>query len=220
MTPGNPILSARQRPSTTRDGALQARTLLPLAWSLLLVLSPLWGHSLRQRWNENSELKRQLQARQATLDQLRAVAVAARIEGREYDDLLLEFASLTGLRASDPFRDPAAEEPSSIQVAALVRAVQEASWKESDSDSPSPITLLSVTPGARQRLGPFLMTEFELNLEGRFHSLSDFLDLLTQVGRNRRLAISIGSLKLSSQPSTAGTGTLSITLPVRAYFRE
>lgn len=207
-------------PGQTARGALQFRTFLPLVWLTLLVISPVFSDSFQEQVREHLSLSTLLKSRQANLDQLRAVTVAARIEGREYDALLDEFGALTGLRASDPFRAPSRGEPASIQVAALVRAVQEASLKDVEPDAPAPIVLLSVTPGARQRLGPFSMTEYELNLEGRFHALPAFLDLLTQVGRHQRLAISIGSLRLLSRPDTSRTGMLSITLPVRAYVRD
>lgn len=219
MTSGGPISPPIATSAPPKRGAFRGRAALPIAWVLLLLFAPSWP-PLQQRRSEHALLDSQLKTKQATLDELRALAVAARIEGRESNALQDEFATLTGLRASDPFRDPAHEEPASIQVAALVRAVQEASSKEVGPDDPAPITLLSVTPGARQQLGPFLMTEFELNLVGRFRAIPAFLDLLTQVGHNRRLAISVGSLKLSSQADTQETGALSITLPVRAYFRE
>lgn len=219
MTSGGSISPPIPTPASPRPGAFRARAVLPIAWVLLLLFTPTWL-PLQQRWIEHAKLDSRLRASQRTLDQLRAVAVAARIEGRESSTLQEEFATLTGLRASDPFRSPTREEPASIQVAALVRAVQEASSREGGPDDPAPITLLSVTPGTRQQLGPFLMTEFELNLVGRFRAIPAFLDLLTQVGRNRRLAISVGSLKLSSQADTQETGILTITLPVRAYFRE
>ena len=201
-------------------GGLKLSSLLPLAWCLLLFLAPLWGPSFLQRWQEASSLRLQLHERQSILDQLGATAVAARAEGREYESLLDEFAILTQLRASDPFRDPQQDLPSSVQVAALVRAVQEASHEDVEPGAPVPITLRSVTPGSKQRFGPFLMTEFELNLEGRFHALPAFLDLLTKVGQRRRLVVSVGSLSLSSRSDTERTGILTIKLPIRAYFRE
>lgn len=207
-------------PAPDRTGGLRGTSLVPLLWCALLILSPLTSAQLQQRQDEETSLRESLKQRQAHLDQLQAVSVAARAEGREYEKLLDEFATLTQLRASDPFREPQRELPSSVQVAALVRAVQEASFKETPPDSPPPIILRSVTPGERQSLGPFQMTEFELNLEGRFHALPAFLDLLTQVGQRRRLAVSVGSLSLSHRSDTARTGLLNIKLPIRAYFRE
>ncbi len=207
-------------PASNTTGDLKVTTLLPLAWCLLLFLAPLWGSSFHQRWQEESTLRLRLTERQSTLDQLSATSVAARAEGREYESLLKEFTTLTQLKASDPFRDPQQDLPSSVQVAALVRAVQEASHQDVAPGTPLPITLRSVTPGSNQRFGPFLMTEFELNLEGRFHALPAFLDLLTQVGQRRRLVVSVGSLSLSSRSDTERTGILSIKLPIRAYFRE
>ncbi len=161
---------------------------------------------------------RLLEARRQ-LEQLRARSVAGRIESQEYGELLKEFALLTELPASDPFRDPSASPLISVHVASLVTAVQQSLQ---DPGRPGELPrFLSVTPGRPERIGPFVMIEFGLNLEGRFRSLPAFLQLTGNLAKSRRLAVSIGDLRLDSTHLNPTTGEgLGITLTLRAYFRE
>jgi hypothetical protein len=155
------------------------------------------------------------------LEGLRAQAVAGALEKREYQALLKDFAALTALQASDPFRDPYTSTPSSVQVASLVTALQRALSEPVEEDGPPRLEFLSVSSGGQQRLGPFVMTEFGLNLRGRFRAIPGFLRMTAELARHRKLAISIGELRLDNREIDPATGEgLIISLQIRAYFRD
>lgn len=198
---------------------IRFRTALPVLWPLLLLISSAWFGGLQNLVNEGRTLERRLLEDHRRLDQLRARAVAGRIENAEYQELLQEFAVATALPASDPFRDPKSSALSSVHVASLVTAVQKALLEPGQDDALP--EFLSVIPGRPERVGPFVMMEFGLNLRGRFHSLPAFLRLMGTLARHRRLAVSVGELRLDSRRMDPVTGEgLGITLTLRAYFRE
>lgn len=197
------------------------RTFLPLLWPLvLLALGTIHSGLLEdlERYRKGREM---LESRRRQLESLRAQSVAGRLESQEYQALLKEFAALTSLQASDPFRDPQATSLGTGQVASLVDGLQAALSEPAEAGGPEPLQFLSVSPGQQQRIGPFIMVEFGLNLRGRFRSLPSFLRLMTKLAHHRRLAISIGELHLDSSSLDPATGEgLAITLPVRTYFRD
>ncbi len=155
------------------------------------------------------------------LEMLRAVMVSGRLEKREYESLLKEFAALTSLQSSDPFRDPNAGTMSSIQVASLITSIQEALSSPVEEEDPPRLELISVSPVGQERIGPFVMMEFALNLRGRFRAIPSFLRMTAELARHRKLAISIGELHLDSSEIDPTTGEgLAISLPIRAYFHD
>lgn len=201
---------------------MRARTLLPILWTVLLLLYGLFSESVLGQVREQRETAQRLERDRRHLESLRATAVAGRMELAEYEALVLEFGALTHLKSSDPFSDPHAVAQGSAHVASLVRGLQEAltAPPPDDAQGLEPLFFLSVSPGQQHRMGPFVAVEFAFNLRGRFRDIPGFLNLLTELGRRRRLAISIGSLRVASTESTPTTGELAITLPVRAYFRD
>lgn len=195
------------------------RTLLPILWPLLLLAAGAWFGGLRDRQAAQRAGEFRLLESRRHLEQLRARSVAGGIESREYEKLLKEFALLTALPASDPFRDPSTSPLTSVYVASLVSAVQEA-LRHTLPGEELP-EFLSVVPGRPERIGPFVMVEFGLNMRGRFRSLPAFFRLMGSLAQNRRLAISVGELRLDSSRLDPNTGEgLGITLILRAYFRE
>lgn len=200
---------------------MNRRTVLPLLWPLALLVLGQLNNGFLQRVRDYRDGRELLESRRRHLDELRAQAVAGRLEGREYQALLKEFAALTSLQASDPFRDPQAAPLGTGQVASLVNGLQAALAEPVEEGGAEPLQFLSVSPGQQQRIGPFIMVEFGLNLRGRFRALPSFLRLMTRLAHHRRLAISIGRLHLDSTYLDPVTGEgLAITLPIRTYFRE
>ena len=200
---------------------MNRRTFLPLLWPLLLLALGQVNDGLLQRIEEQRRTAYQLEERRRYLEGVRARAVAGRLESQEYQALLKEFAALTSLQASDPFRDPQIATLGTVQMASLVDAIAEAMSEPVEEGGPERLEFLSVSPGKQQRFGPFIMAEFGLNLRGRFRALPGFLRLMATLAHHRRLAISIGELRLDSTNLDPLTGEgLAITLLIRTYFRE
>jgi hypothetical protein len=197
------------------------RTLLPILWPLLLLLFGQFDGGLLVQIEEQRLIRVRLEESRGRLDSVRAQAVAGRLESLEYQALLKEFGALTSLQVSDPFRDPQSVTLGSVHVASLIRGLQNALAQPPEEGAPEHLEFLSVSPGGQQRIGPFVMMEFVLNLRGRFGSIPSFFRLMARLGHHRRLAISIGELRIDSTQIDPVTGEgLAITLPVRAYFRE
>lgn len=199
---------------------MNRRTFFPLFWPALLLIFGWTADFLYLQQTDLLRLEARLTQRQQQLGALRARAVASRIEATEYRKLTNEFQSTTGLFASDPFRDPATVRGTQ-HVALFIGAVESSLRNQASSDeSIRRLQFLGVTPGPMERFSPFVSVEFAINLSGRFSEIPGFLDLLSEIGRRQKFSISVGSLSVRSLPSTDVTGQLSITLPVRAYFRE
>lgn len=200
---------------------MNRRTFLPLLWPLLLLAVGQVNGGLLERLDEHRKTALQMEERRRYLEGLRARSVAGRLDGREYQTLLKEFAALTSLQASDPFRDPQAGTLGTVQMASLVDELMEALTEPVEAGGPERLEFLSVSPGQQQRVGPFIMAEFGLNLRGRFRALPSFLRLMARLARHRRLAVSIGELRLGSTDLDPLTGEgLAITLLIRTYFRD
>lgn len=199
---------------------MNRRTFLPILWPLLLLLFGRVDGGLLVQIKEQRLIRARLEESRGRLDSLRAQTVAGRLEGLEYQALLKEFATLTSLQASDPFRDPQSVTLGSVHVASLISGLQNA-LAQPEEGAPKPLEFLSVSPGGLQRIGPFVMMEFKLNLRGQFGSIPSFFRLMATLAHHRRLAISIGELRIDGSQIDPVTGEgLAITLPVRAYFRE
>ena len=199
---------------------MNRRTFLPILWPLLLLLFGQVDGGLLVQIKEQRLIRARLEESRGRLDTLRAQTVAGRLEGLEYQALLKEFATLTSLQASDPFRDPQSVTLGSVHVASLISGLQNA-LAQPEEGAPEPLEFLSVSPGGLQRIGPFVMMEFKLNLRGQFGSIPSFFRLMATLAHHRRLAVSIGELRIDGSQIDPVTGEgLAITLPVRAYFRE
>lgn len=165
-------------------------------------------------------MKAQKVASQSRLVELQAIAVASRIDEKKYADLVVEFADLAGLNLDSEYAVSKGEV--SAQIARFVEAVTDGLREERFASGQHSNYLLfrSVTPGERQVIEPFLSVDFELNLEGRFFALPDFLNLLSEIAAEQRCAVSIGELRVARTDAQHNTGRLTITLPLRAYFLE
>lgn len=199
---------------------MNRRTFLPVIWPLLLLLLGFLLDPLLGQLEDHRQTAALLQEGRTRLEGLRAKTVAGRLDTLEYRELVAQFAALTNLQASDPFRDPGVKALGTVQVASLIDGLQRALSQPLPPDQPERLEFLSVSPGVQQQISPFVTVEFALNLRGRFRAIPAFLDLLTNIGRSRNLAISVGALRIESTSETPTTGELTITLPVRAYFRE
>jgi hypothetical protein len=187
---------------------------------LLLLSVSFWRAGIHSLYLESRMVQRRAVAAQSRLEALQALSVASRIDQKKYDDLVVEFADLTGLRLGTEFAVSKGEV--SAQVARFVDAIVEGLREEQFSLAEEPNYLLfrSVAPGQRQALEPFLSVDFEINLEGRFFALPRFLLMLTRIAQEQKCAISIGELQVARASEFGNTGELSITLPLRAYFLE
>ncbi len=200
---------------------MSARAVIPILWPILLLGASLIQAGLPEKIAEQRMLSAKLDNDLRRLEMLRAVMVSGRLEKREYESLLKEFAALTSLQSSDPFRDPNAGTMSSIQVASLITSIQEALSSPVEEEDPPRLELISVSPVGQERIGPFVMMEFALNLQGRFRAIPSFLRMTAELARHRKLAISIGELHLDSSEIDPTTGEgLAISLPIRAYFHD
>jgi hypothetical protein len=200
---------------------VKGRIVLPILWPLLLLAFAICSDSLLPLLAQRQGTELLLQQRRGRLEKLRAVAVAGRIERQEYDSLVTEFGALTHLPASDPFRDRSVSPSGSAQLGLLITGLQAGLAElESRPGSLPPLEFLSVSPGQNERIGPFVVLEFDLNLRGRFHAIGQFMQLLDRVGRQHKLMLSVGVLRVESMEETASTGEEAVTVPVRAYLRE
>ena len=195
-----------------------ARSALPVFLPLLLLCFSFWRAGLYEDYRMSREVRQELLAAESRLEELRAISVASRIDEQKYGSLAVEFASLTSLGLD---RETAVSKGEvSAQVARFVEAVVAGLREErfALADERSYLLFRSVTAGERRELSPFLSVDFELNLEGRFFALPEFLDLLSQIASRQSCAISVGELRLAPLESAPNTGRLLITLPLRAYF--
>lgn len=196
-----------------RQGRLFA-LLLPV---VLLSIS-FWKAGLQDRYQEAVSLKRQANRAQSRLEELRATSVASKIDQKKYRALVQEFALLTGLDTTQGEKSVPRGEMTA-QVGRLVDALTLELRSGSFSQSPDRyLNFRSVTPGERQVIEPFLFVDFELNWEGRFFALPEFLVLLSEIAEEQKCAISLGELQVVSTAEMGNAGSLSITLPLRAYF--
>lgn len=180
-----------------------------------MLLSP-----LQRQANELNASTKQLRA---DLDLLQAKVAMAASQRHAYDALIIEFAELTGLQASDPFRSPSRRAQGSAHVAILISGLQQHFATASlDRDDPDYLEFLPVSLKGQERLGPFVITEFALHLRGRYRAIPDFLKELAFIGERYKLVISVGDLRVERGTETSPNGAplLAITLPVRAYFRD
>jgi hypothetical protein len=196
------------------------KTFLPIFWPLLLLFYAQLDGGLLSLIEEYRLNLQRLENGRRHLESLKARVVAGRIVASEYETLLDDFATQTNLPASDPFRDPQAATVGSIQVASLVSGLQVALNGPEENQRLLDLEFLPVSLGDQQRIGPFVMVEFALNLRGRYRAVPEFLGLLAQLGQQRRLVLSIGELRVDSTEMTQVNGELAITLPLRAYFRD
>jgi len=109
-------------------------------------------------------------------------------------------------------------------VDAVVEAVraQEASFEEAE---PALLTFKSVTPGARSSMDRFLLVDFHLNLEGRFHALPQFLSelsrIVSRISKEENCAISFGrEISIASENPGGKSGYLLIKFPLRVYLLD
>lgn len=188
---------------------MSPRLLIPLAVPLLLFSLGLVLDGVITRSQDLHRLERQRQHSQLRLEDLQAQAVAAREDARTYQGLLEEFESLVGLQQE---RGSASE-----QLAGFMGAVEAHFLTE---PAPQALHFVSVSPGSQHRFSPFVAVEFDLNLTGRFYALPRFLKQLSEIAQQQQCTVSVGVLQVQSSQRTAYTGELSITLPLRAYFRE
>jgi hypothetical protein len=163
---------------------------------------------------------KRLEAAEARLIQLQAIDVASRIDEKKYSGLVSDFAQLTGLELESDSAVTKGE--ATAQVGRLVDSVIRSLKQEGALSrfQGSYLLFQSVTPGQRQVVGPFLSIDFELNLEGRFFALPEFLVLLSRIAREEQCTISVGELQVSSKVPGGRSGELQIVLPLRAYFLE
>lgn len=196
------------------------RSALPTALPLLLLCFSFWRAGLYEDYRSSRDVRHRLIAAESRLQELRGKDVANEFYKREHQKLTVEFAAVTGL-GLDP-ETAVTKGEVSAQMARFVDAVIRGLKEErfAGADERSYLLFLSVTPGERQdeALAPFLSVDFELNLEGRFFALPEFLGLLSRIAEDQRCAISIGELRLEPLKKAPNTGRLLIRLPLRAYF--
>ena len=71
-----------------------------------------------------------------------------------------------------------------------------------------------------EAIPPFLVVNFEMNLEGKYLAMPLFLDSLSRIAREQKCPISVGGIKVSPVEPSSNSGVLDITIPLRAYFVE
>jgi hypothetical protein len=192
---------------------------LPFLIPLILIGVSFWRAGVVQKYTESRLLQQRSVAAQEKLDELQAVSVAANIDDRKYQGLVVDFAELTGLNL-DPENALSKGEVNS-QISRLIDAVvTDLERYENAPTGERYLIYRGVTPGDRQVIEPFLAVDFEMNLEGRFFAVPLFLDSLSRIAKEQKCAISIGELKVSTAEPNSNTGVLLITIPLRAYFLE
>lgn len=188
---------------------------MPLTIPVLLFTIGTLFDGVLARTADLHRLELQRQHSQLRLEALQAQTVAARVGESSYPDLIEEFETIAGFRGR-----ATGDGDASAQLAAFVGAVEDHFLQKSGFEEDLPLRFVSVSPGSEHSFPPFLAVEFDLNLKGRFHAIPGFLKRLSAISEEQACSVSVGVLRLSSGPKTWTTGELSITLPLRAYFRE
>ncbi|HIB65560.1 MAG TPA: hypothetical protein EYO33_10740 [Phycisphaerales bacterium] len=195
------------------------RYLVPFLLPLLLLGYSFFRAGVYDRYRDLQALKRDSLAAEQRFSEVQAVDVSFRYLKDDYAVLLSQFSEVTGLKMSS--EEAVSRGESAGQVARFVEAVTEGLKDESFSSSERAyLEFKSVTPGERQVWEPFFSVDFELNLEGRFFALPDFLKLISVVAQEQQVPISIGELRVSAVSPVSNSGELSIVIPLRAYFLE
>ncbi len=195
------------------------RYLVPCLLPLLLLGYSFFRAGVYDRYRDLQALKRDSLAAEQRFSEVQAVDVSFRYLKDDYAVLLSQFSEVTGLKMSS--EEAVSRGESAGQVARFVEAVTEGLKDESFSSSERAyLEFKSVTPGQRQVWEPFFSVDFELNLEGRFFALPDFLKLISVVAQEQKVPISIGELRVSAVSPVSNSGELSIVIPLRAYFLE
>lgn len=192
---------------------------IPFFIPLLLITASFWRSGVVQKHFEAQALERRSLAAQSKLDQLRAVDVAHNDDNLEYKQMVKDFADLTGL-SLDPENAPTKGEVSA-KIGRLIDAVvaDMDRFGRSQPDEPY-LVFKGVKPGVSEEIPPFLVVDFEMNLEGKYLAMPLFLDSLSRIAREQRCPISVGGIQVSPVEPGSNTGILNITIPLRAYFVE
>lgn len=179
-----------------------------------------------QEYREAQSTHQRLLFAQARLRRVKDREIVAGQEERNYQNLIKEVSALTGL---DRHTNAVSKGESTVQASRFIDAAATAlkseefqrllDLREVKQDERF-LQFKNVTPGRRQDLGSIAVVEFDLHLEGRFNPLPVFLKLLATIAEKDSRAMSIGELRLDLLQGAPDPGTLSITVPVRAYFYE
>lgn len=193
--------------------------ILPFLIPVALISISFWRSGVVQKYFEAQALQRRSVAAQSKLDQLRAVDVASNLNDREYKEMVKDFADLAGL-SLDPETAPTKGEVSA-KVGRLIDAVV-ADMDRFGSVQPEEPYLVfkGVQPGVSEAIPPFLVVNFEMNLEGKYLAMPLFLDSLSRIAREQKCPISVGGIRVSPVEPGSNSGVLDITIPLRAYFVE
>lgn len=192
---------------------------LPFLIPIVLISLSFWRAGLVQSYSESQRLQERSAAARHKLDQLQALDVASKINDKEYQGLVYDFAQLTGLSLDR--ENALSKSEINTQVSQLINAVvSDLRRYEYAPTGERYLIYKGVTPGERQLIEPFVAVDFKINLEGRFFALPLFLDALSRIAREQKCAISIGELQVSTIDPNDNTGVLLITIPLRAYFLE
>lgn len=195
------------------------RSVLPITLCLLLLTLSSVQTGLLADYQRARQVRRHLESARARLEAVKAQSLTATLEERNYQALIDEFAQVT--RLSERARRVSPEEVDT-QVAQLVDGVTLGLEADpfASSEEKAFLVFRSVSPGQRQEFPPYLSVDFEINLEGRFFALPDFLALVRRVAEEQQCTVSIGELHLTSISGAPVPGSLQIKLPLRAYFYE
>lgn len=202
------------------------RSALPIVLCCLLVALSFARVGLIQEYREAQSTHRRLLFAQARLQRAKEREIVAGQQERNYKDLIREVAALTGL---DHRTEAVSKGESTVQASRFIDAAAVALKSEEFQrlldlrevkEDQRLLQFKNVTPGRRQEFPPFTSVEFEIHLEGRFQPLPVFLRLLATIAEKDNSAMSVGELRLDLLKGATDPGTLSITVPVRAYFYE
>lgn len=172
-----------------------------------------------ESYNELQLLTEQRVAAQTKLSELRAISVAANIDEKNYQNLVDDFTSLTGLALDEGSRISRSEV--TAQVSQLVDLLKsELEVRRELFSARKSLVVKGLSPGDKDSFAPFSSTEFELILEGRFFALPDFLMLVSRLAEEQNCPISLGELEIKSDNESQNPSLLRITLPLRAYFSD
>lgn len=195
------------------------RLFLPLLIPVVLLGYSFYNAGVYQQLQEYRGLQKQSTQAEQRLAELQAVSVSHRYDQKKYNDLLKDFADVTGLQLSAEHATSKGE--STAQIARFVEAVTQGLRQQRFThDERAYLVFKSITPGTRQVWEPFFSVDFELNLEGRFFALPDFMALLSVIADEQKVPISIGELRVQASDPWKNSGELSIVVPLRAYFHE
>ena len=191
----------------------------------LLIAAGFYILDWRQRWEEVAHLDSDLQQRQLELESSRKAIQDLPQLTQKLEQLEAQLRRLV--------TTPSAEEPSAF-VANYVSDIERLVLGQRETTGDDSFSIVSITPGppaetsadapknpqgTPEALKALPTRVFQMQMTGRFETLTGFLEQLAALKLDR--LVTINRISLSPQGKDDGQGPiLSVTIPITAYLRQ